>query len=418
MSVVAIASILALTACSTAAPQPDSATGAGKVEFSNWMWGTPDNAPFWNEMKADLEAANEGFTLTDEVIPGGEYQDKMFTLLSSGNPPDLVTPFDPALRAWMADDLLEPLDPWLEEAGYSLDDFIPANQMAKGPDGKIYGVIMMSNPRVMFVNNAILDRYGLDVPTTPEEVRHVAEVVHSEDPSLYGFATMSASASAFATYGELMPIVKSFGGDFISGGKATANSKETVEALEWIKSMHDEDLIPTGQTELVYREAFAQGKIASIVAGSFIMAIIADKNPDALKDFTAVAMPFGSERTASVNGFLAIPRDAKNKDGAAKVILQVLEKQWQEDYITMSAQTPARTDIVPADYLAENPWFQKVVDAVPTAESVAPSGVEELAPKVQDVVTRYYQELLFSDASVQDVADRLQAELTQILASQ
>lgn len=368
-------------------------------------------------MKTDLEAENEDFTLTDEVIPGGEYQDKMFTLLSSGNPPDLVTPFDPALRAWMADDLLEPLDPWLEEAGYSLEDFIPANQMAKGPDGKIYGVIMMSNPRVMFVNNAILEKYGLDVPTTPEEVRHVAEVVHQKDPSLYGFATMSASSSAFATYGELVPIVKSFGGDFVRDGKAVANSKETVEALEWIKSMHDDDLIPTGQTELVYREAFAQGKIASLVVGSFIMVIIADKNPEALKDFTAVPMPFGDERTASANGFLAIPKDAKNKDGAAKVILQVLEDQWQQKYVTMSAQTPARPGMAPDDYLAENPWFETVLEAVPHAESVAPSGAEELAPKVQDVVTRYYQELLFTDASAQDVADRLQSELEQTLAS-
>ncbi|KRB36628.1 hypothetical protein ASD93_11280 [Microbacterium sp. Root180] len=407
----------ALAACAGPSESGSDAGEVGTVEFPNWMWSAPDNAPFWQAMKAGFEEEHAGATLTDDVIPGGEYQDKMFTLLSSGNPPDLVTPFDPTLRAWMGAGLLEPLDPWLEEAGYDLDSFIPANQMAKGEDGKIYGVILVSNPRVMFVNKRLLEEHGLDIPTTPEEVREVSEQLHAADPGLYGFATMSASAAAFPTYGELVPIVKSFGGDFVRDGEAVANSEETVEALEWIKAMHDDGLIPTGQTELVYREAFAQGKIASLVVGSFIMAIIAEKNPDALDDFIAVPLPFGTERTSSANGFLAIPKDAKNKEGAAKVVLQLLQDEWQRKLVEMSAQTPARPGMTPEEYVAENPWFQTVVDAVPNAESVAPSGVEELAPSVQDAVTRHYQELLFTDASAQDVADRLQDELTQILAN-
>ncbi|NED95212.1 sugar ABC transporter substrate-binding protein [Phytoactinopolyspora alkaliphila] len=381
------------------------------VEFPNWMWGTPDNEPYWRELKAEFESRHPGVTLTDEVIPGGEYQDKMFTLMSAGNAPDLVTPFDPAMRAWADADLLEPLDPWLEEAGYDIDSFIPANRMAVGDDGKVYGVIMMSNPRVLFVNRGLLESEGLDVPTTPDDVLALSEALRDSSSQTFGFATMSASAAAFPTFGELMPIVKSFGGDFFRDGEPTANDPATVEALDFIKRLHDENLIPTGQTELIYREAFSQGKVGSIVVGAFIMAIIQSKNPDAFDDYDTVPMPFGSARTTAANGFIAIPKGAKNKEAAAQVILTMLEDEWQQKQVEMSWQIPARPGMVPDEFLADNPWFEEVLQAVPVAESLAPEGVEEFTPQIQDIVTRHYQDLLFSQKSAADVADAIQDDL-------
>lgn len=413
----AVGLTLAVAACAVQPAnqaQSGGADGTTVVDFPNWMWGTPDNEPYWHALKAAFEQQNPGVVLTDEIVPGGEYQDKMFTLMSAGNAPDLVTPFDPAMRAWADAGLLEPLDPWLEQAGYDLDSFIPANRMARGADGRIYGVIMMSNPRVLFVNRRLLAERGLQPPTTPAELRELALRMKDERTQTFGFATMSASASAFPTYGELMPIVKSFGGDFFRDGRPTATDPATVAALDFVKQLHTDALIPTGQTELVYREAFAQGKVGAIAVGAFIMAIIKSKNPGAFADFDAVPMPFGSARTTSANGFIAIPRGAKDKDAAARVILTMLEDEWQRRQVEMSWQIPARPGMVTPEFLAQNPWFQDVLDAVPVAESLAPAGVEEHTPQIQDVVTRHYQELLFTDASAQEVAEAIQAELEEL----
>ena len=393
----------------------DSGGGDSVVDFPNWVWGSQDNAPYWKALKAEFEAENAGIRLTDEVVPGGEYQDKMFTLLSAGSPPDLVTPFDPQMRAWADAGLLEPLDPWLTKAGYDLESFVPANQIAKGSDGKIYGVIYVSNPRVLFVNRKLLERNGLKAPTTPAEVLAMARKLRDKSAQQFGFATMSASAASFPTYGELVPIVKSFGGDFVSDGKATANGTETVKALEFIENLLADDLIPAGQTETDYREGFAQGKIASIVCGAFVMTTVKAKNPKAFADFDAVPMPFGSERTTAANGFFAIPKKAKDKDAAAKVILKALEDKWQKNLVEMSWQVPARPGMVSKDFLAQHSWFQTMVDAVPHAESLAPVGHEKVAPQIQDTVTKHYQQMLLTDSTPANSALALQKDLTKIL---
>ncbi|MFC7548689.1 ABC transporter substrate-binding protein [Plantactinospora sp. GCM10030261] len=413
---VALILFVAISGCTVGSGSTGgSVSGDGTVDFPNWVWGTPDNAPFWKALKADFDAENPDLRLTDEVVPGGEYQDKMFTLLSAGNPPDLVTPFDPQMRAWADAGLLEPLDPWLEKAGYDLDSFIPPNQMAKGKDGKIYGVIYVSNPRVLFVNRGLLQKYGLQPPTTPEELYTMAKTLRDKSAQQFGFATMSASAAAFPTYGELAPIVKSFGGDFVKDGKATATSPQTVEALRYIEKLHAEGLIPAGQTEVEYREGFAQGKVASIVCGAFVMSIVKSKNPTKFGDYDAVPMPFGSPRTTAANGFLAIPKKATDKEAAAKVILKVLETEWQQKLIETSWQVPARPDMIPAGFLDANPWFRTMIEAVPQAESLAPVGNESDAPKIQDAVTRNYQQMLLSNRPAADAAAALQTDLTSIL---
>ncbi len=396
-------------------PAAQSGGGDQVVDFPNWVWGSQDNAPYWKALKTEFEAENPGIRLTDEVVPGGEYQDKMFTLLSAGSPPDLVTPFDPQMRAWADAGLLEPLDPWLEKAGYDLDSFVPANQMARGSDGKIYGVIYVSNPRVLFINRALLERHGIKPPTTAVEVLAMAGKLRDKSAQQFGFATMSASASAFPTYGELLPIVKSFGGDFVKDGKAVANDPKTVEALRFIEQLHADGLIPAGQTETAYREAFAQGKVASIVCGAFVMATVKARNPDKFADFDAVPMPFGSPRTTAANGFFAIPKKAKDKDAAAKVILKALEDKWQKNLVEMSWQVPARPGMTSKEFLAEHSWFQTMVDAVPNAESLAPPGRENLAPKIQDTVAKHYQRMLLTDSTSEASADALQKDLVSLL---
>ena len=69
---------------------------------------------------------------------------------------------------------------------------------------------------------------------------------------------------------QLMPIVLGFGGAFFRGAKPTATDPKVVSALRFVKDLWDNNQIPRGLDAVTINNLFTQGKIASIISGSFV----------------------------------------------------------------------------------------------------------------------------------------------------
>ncbi|TIU42812.1 MAG: extracellular solute-binding protein [Mesorhizobium sp.] len=90
----------------------------------------------------------------------------------------------------------------------------------------------------------------------------------------WGFATYAKPGDSNNLFSEIMPIIAGFGGAFFEKGAPTATKPETVEALKFYKRIYDEDLIPRGLDINVYRQLFAEGKIAMYASGPFMSGLV------------------------------------------------------------------------------------------------------------------------------------------------
>src|SRR5262249_8781331 len=122
-----------------------SSTGsAAEILWPSYMWGEANNAPVMTELKKKFEAETPGTTVQSVTVPPNIFWDKQFADVSSGHAADIATMFDPELRAYIEADTLEPLDPYLAEAGLKLSDFIATAGLAE-KDGRLYAVPMQIN---------------------------------------------------------------------------------------------------------------------------------------------------------------------------------------------------------------------------------------------------------------------------------
>lgn len=387
-----------------------------EVNFPSHFWGESTHTAFFTEVVAEFEAENPGIKIIGSSVPVASYFDKTYAELTAGTPADIVVPFDPQMPQYVEAGLLEPLNPWLEEAGYNLDSFYPIARLAE-KDGQIYGISYGINPRVLMYNFKMFEDAGLSVPTNLDEFNEAIQTLRDPDKQQFGYATLTASSASNVTYLEIMPIIAGFGGAFVKDGQATATAPETVAALQWIKNLYDEQLIPIGQDQPTFRSTFVQGKVASLTIGAFIYGVASNDNPEVASQLSATALPFPGGGTISVNTFLAVPKDAKNKDAAAKFLMKVLEDKWQPRITELTGAIPARRGIVSEKYLQENPWFQAVIDVADVAVSYAPGGAEQYAPEIMDIVAKHYESMLFGGLSAEEAAQNMQTELEEFLAS-
>ncbi|MCX4987721.1 MULTISPECIES: ABC transporter substrate-binding protein [unclassified Streptomyces] len=107
--------------------------------------------------------------VTTQWITGSDFESKLFASLLTKNAPDLFE-FHPQIQlvksGQVADlsDIIEPVK----------DDFNPADIASHTVDGKTYGVRMIDDPQFFFYRPSLLEKAGVKVPTTLDELIEAA----------------------------------------------------------------------------------------------------------------------------------------------------------------------------------------------------------------------------------------------------
>ncbi|QPE03459.1 extracellular solute-binding protein [Microbacterium schleiferi] len=411
--VVAVAGA-ALAGCSGQQSGGDDDEVGGELSIPSHLWESGPDAEYMTLLEDLTLEEYPGLTIDKPIVPFADYHQQVYTQMASGQAPDVVVPYDPQMNQWVQQDLLEPLNPWLEEAGVDVEAMIDAEQVAV-VDGQVYGLLGFTNPRMFVYNQRLLEDAGVEPPTTPDEWRSVIEAVSDPANGVFGAAMVTGGASPVDIYQYLMPIVAGFGGAFVTDGEPTATDDEVVEALEFVKGLYDDGLLPVGQSSADVVDAFQAGKIATVVTGPFLVPASQDANPAAAADFTLSEAPFENP-TVSVNVFFAMPKDAKNKDAAAAFIMNVVNQDLLDFTIEAKRVPPGVPIEVPQALLTEAPYLESVVAAAETAVSYSPGGVGDEATSVMNVIGDAFQAMLVNGTSAQDTAAAIQSELEALLA--
>ena len=96
--------------------------------------------------------------------------------LAAGDPPDLVTMHEGVMPDYAAKGLLEPIEPYLAQAGIGAGSFTEASRLGVTMAGRIYGLPWDTHGGLFHVNTALFAKAGLMrggrpiLPNSPEEL--------------------------------------------------------------------------------------------------------------------------------------------------------------------------------------------------------------------------------------------------------
>ena len=330
LALVALMMVFGACVAPVGAPAADTgAEGEGPVTVTWAFWGSP-------EEKASHERVAEAFMAEHPEIqidffhePWGDYFTKLAALWAGGDSaviPDVL--FLWPTPKYAAEGVLENLDPWIEKAGYNLDDYWPALLESASYDGSVYGFPRDIGFSVLYYNKDLFDAAGVEYPTaewTWDDLTAAAEALTVVDAN--GRVTQHGLAMEGGKYAEW--VNQNMGGildDMRNPSICTMDQPEAMAGIQFFGdlmnngyAMRDADLSQAGGDASV----FQSGQAAMIIQNS--SRISGFNAADMNYDVAVVPIPEGGQRWASAGRAAWVMSSGSDNKDAAWTFLEWLQ---------------------------------------------------------------------------------------------
>ena len=217
------------------------------------------------------------------------------------------------------DGLIRPLDDLVAKYGASLKP----NQLIK-IDGKIMAVAFMGNGQHLFYRKDILEKAGLDVPKTYEDVLADAQVI--KDKGLMEYPLAASDKPGWDLAAEFVNMYLGTGGEFFANGSAelaidNANGRKVLETMRAMTKFMKPDYLTYDANEL--NKVWDAGSVALMSQWGSLAGAATDPakaNPEIAKNTGFAAAPTingGSVPAAALwwDGF-TIAKNVSDEDAA------------------------------------------------------------------------------------------------------
>lgn len=372
---------------------------AGRKIVTFWhFWGGEDRDVV-DSVARRFNASQDEYFVKAIAIPGNNLQAKLFLSIAGGDPPDLVNQDDPVIADWALRGLIRPIDSLLDAADRKrLTTFLfPSAQRLGEFDGNVYGICNGLDIRALYYNKTALADRGLAAPTTPLDLRRIAEAFHDPDAADTGITTFGylPDSRRIWAWGYV------FGGQFFDArGRSpdktlpgpTLTDPAIVAAARWMQGFakaYGADLLNRfragdqslpGKTFplLPVTDEEQIGRYAVVMDGQWRTRDIRKflqrrtKEGIAAPEFGVCPLPAppgGKTDAGWVNGnFFIVPSNAKCPDGAiafARFWIGMDDPDEAAETCVAGGWIPVSEEVVATDrfqeYLAEDPLFAEFV---------------------------------------------------------
>ena len=305
LSRIALATLFCL--CLLTATLAPAAQAQEKVVLTFWKHSHPPADVLTKKLIKEYMAANPNVEIRLEIIPSGEYINKVLTAAAGDQLPDIFDINDANHAILTSRGVLAPVDVaafGFENQEAFLNAYVPGSlDPFKGADGKVYGIPFEYNSWTMVINDKFFREAGLnpetDYPKTWEEVGEIgAKLAKVKD----GRFERQGFAWNLVTPGWTMllysPLLYQLGGSILSDddkGKACVlNSPEGVKALQTMQDMYTK--YRTGapginlSTLQNTMEDFVQERVAMWILGPWAVPTFAS-NPKVVANYRIIPLP-------------------------------------------------------------------------------------------------------------------------------
>jgi multiple sugar transport system substrate-binding protein len=211
-----------------------------------------------------------------EIIHWNDGHQKLQTLISGGQAPDLAIV---GVR-WMAEyakaDLLEDLSQ--TAPNIKLAEFVPG-VLATGKIGEAQvGLPVAASVRGLYYNEAMLKKAGVTPPKTWADLEKIAPKIQAANPGVRAFGVQGKEVETDLYFYYFL---WGAGGDILKDGKAAIASPQGIEALDFelnlVKKGYTQKQ-PTGYNREDLQKLFRAGKVAMLITGPWFSGMLKNKN--------------------------------------------------------------------------------------------------------------------------------------------
>ncbi len=210
------------------------------VTISVWHpWGGSQKERLAEVVK-EFNRTHKDFQVRTVFTPNDlDSNQKFFTSIAAGDPPDATFVDGPQVAAWAEQGAIQPLDEFIRESGIKPQDYFPPCWAQNVYRGKVWAMTYCADPNFAFAwNKKVFRACGLDPekpPVTIEELDKMNDrIIKIERGNIVRIGIIPwlqfGNANAMFTWGW------AFGGSFYdpAAQRITADDPNAVKALEWM----------------------------------------------------------------------------------------------------------------------------------------------------------------------------------------
>lgn len=357
----------------------DKTTGDKTTEITMWgSWGGDQVG----QLDKQLEAYNKSqskYHITYAVQDGMEQ--KLLTAIVSNEAPDVVLWDRFNTSVYAPKGAFTQLDDYVKQDNIDMSQFYGPATEELTYDGKLYGIPLTVDSRIIFYNKDMFSEAGIDPAsiTNWDSLRDAAiKLTKRENGKL------EQSGFSLKDVGLFNNWIQQAGGKMIddssSPAKTAFNSEAGLTVLKyWNQLLNEDKVYDLGFEDAFGGDGFKAGKVAMTFNGPWTLG--GYKEADI--NFGVIGQPEGptGTKSAMMGGFgLIIPDKAKNADGAWDFI-----KWWTTqpangvEFAKISGNLPANKEA------ANDPYFMDDEVLKVFSETMLYAGIRSKVPGYSDV---------------------------------
>ncbi|MEP0521024.1 MAG: ABC transporter substrate-binding protein [Hyphomicrobiales bacterium] len=269
---------------------------------------------------------------------------------------DVIWAGEFAQRGW-----LYPLSGVIDDA--QITAYNPSFLSAATVGDKVYAAPLYLDGTHLFYRKDLLEKYGLAVPMTWEELIAASKTVMEGEgnPQLYGFVSMWAKIE-----GLFMNWLSFTGGNgasfFDVNGNVAVNSAEAIAATQaMVDILHKHKIAPDSILTMRPDDArtlFQQGRAVFLMVQDFVHAPLSAADSPVAGKFDFTRNPYfeghaDAHSTALGGWLLAVNANSENKEAAAKLVAHFTSFDNQLAAAIDENRAPGRTDVYSAPQMVD-----------------------------------------------------------------
>jgi len=272
------------------------------------------------------------------------------------------------------------------DATWNLADFQAAPIAATTYQGKVVGVPIITEREVLYYRKDLLQKAGLSVPKTLDELQAAAKAIKAANPDVAGFVARTSKSPAVTQFSSFL---YSMGGDWVdASGKAAVNSDAAKKAYAFYGGLIKNYGPANVSTDMSWPEAmaiFTQGKAAFYTEADSLYKNATDPAKSKVADTVGFAVfpagPAGSKPYNIPSWALGINDASKNQANAWKFIQWATSKE--QTLAQQKGGIPGARTSVWADAAGTSSYPTDLAEAIAASTK---GGVDHDRPIVAQVV--------------------------------
>jgi multiple sugar transport system substrate-binding protein len=358
-----------------------------------------------------------------QTIPADGYDQKVFTSIAAGNPPDIFGSGDVIIPTIVSKGYAVDLNKFVERDNFNLNAFYPDVVEGLTFEGQLVGLTDNWDTQIMYYNRDLFDAAGLEYPdgtwTWDDFVSAGRQLTEGEGPKkIYGAVHGTWFAPVFNS-------IWANGGDILNedATKCVIDSPQATEAIQNVADLIDEGLSPTpsqleGQSPV---QLMLSGRAAMFIDAGRWAAYELQEAGDRV-DWAVAPVPKGSEGRANFFhlAMFAIAENSDSQENAWEFLKFMVSKEASKVLLANAQGIPARKKLATAPSFKNDPivkqhnTLQPFLESLPTAHK-APYVVD--FPVYLDTIERGIDPVWAGDKTAAEVlpgvCDKVDDQLQQ-----